>query len=551
MLSTLHIENIAVIEHADITFHRGFNVLSGETGAGKSIIIDAISAILGERTYREVIRTGAEKAFVSAVFDGIPALSWFEENHVPAVEELMISREIFLDGRNLCRVNGQSVTVSMLRQLGEQLISIHGQHDSQQLFDEEKHLFFLDSFADDAAPLEEYAKAYSAVKTLRAELERLSVDESEKLRRQEALEYQIKELEKADLQPGEDEALEARQKLLMNAEKLVSGLNEAVDALYGDESSAGAIDRMFDARYALDAAGRLDDKSAAFSEKVQQLIYAAQDAAEELKDYRDAFSYSEDELERIGARLDLIRKLRRKYGTSCEEMLAYLSRAREELDDIVFADEKKAQLQKKLDAAVMEAEGKAKTLHAARQAAAHELELQIGAELSDLNMPNVRFCCEFTQIPLSACGTDSVRFLMSANLGEAMKPLSKVASGGELARIMLALKNVMAKHDAVQTMIFDEVDAGVSGRAAQKVAEKLLSVSRGRQVLCVTHLPQIAAMAEHHLLISKSEHDGRTYTRVDALDIDGRTHELARMIGGAEITNTTLQSAREMLRCAE
>lgn len=548
MLSTLHIENIAVIECSDITFHRGYNVLSGETGAGKSIIIDSISAILGERTYREVIRTGADKAFVSAVFDGVPALPWFEENHVPYDSEVMIQREIWLDGRNICRVNGQSVSVSVLRQLGSQLISIHGQHDSQQLFDEQRHLFFLDSFACDAELLEDYRTAFAEVRALRTQLERLDLDESEKLRRQETLTYQIAELEKADLQPGEDETLEARQKLLMNAEKLVSGLTAAVDSLCGDESSSGAIDTLFDAKYSLDSAARLDDNSAAFSEKVQQLIYAAQDVAEELKDYRDGFFYSDDELERIGARLDLIHKLRRKYGATCEEMLAYLERARQELDEIAFSDEKKAQLSKKLAAAEAIAEEKALALHNARQAAAKQLEAQILAELSDLNMPNVQFVCAFSDIPLSADGKDAVQFLMSANLGESMKPLSKVASGGELARIMLALKNVLARQDAVQTMIFDEVDAGVSGRAAQKVAEKLLSVSRGRQVLCVTHLPQIAAMAEHHLLISKSEHDGRTYTQVDALDTDGRTQELARMIGGAEITATTLMSAREMLR---
>lgn len=548
MLSALHIENIAVIECSDIAFHKGFNVLSGETGAGKSIIIDAISAILGERTYREVIRTGTEKAFVCAVFDGVPKLSWFEENHVPYEEQLMISREIFLDGRNLCRVNSQPVSVSVLRQLGQQLISIHGQHDSQQLFDEERHLYFLDSFAEDADLLNDYRTAFAEVKALRSELERLSVDDSEKLRRQETLEYQIKELESADLQPGEDEALETRQKLLLNSEKLVSSLNDAASSLYGDEAASGAIDGLFDAKYSLDAAARLDEKSADFAERIQQLIYTAQDVAEELKDYRDGFSYSDEELERIGARLDLIRKLRRKYGASCEEMLAYLARAREELDDIAFSDEKKAQTEKKLTAAVKVAENAAGVLHTARCTAAKELEQQIREELADLNMPNVAFVCDFEAVPISPDGTDAVRFLMSANLGEAMKPLSKVASGGELARIMLALKNVLAKQDAVQTMIFDEVDAGVSGRAAQKVAEKLLSVSAGRQVLCVTHLPQIAAMAENHLLISKTERGGRTYTQVDVLDTDGRTRELARMIGGAEITDTTLRSAREMLR---
>lgn len=548
MLCALHIENIAVIEHADITFHRGFNVLSGETGAGKSIIIDAISATLGERTYREVIRTGAEKAFVSAVFEGVPKLDWFSDNHVPYDDELMIQRELWLDGRNICRVNGQSVSVSVLRQLGQQLISIHGQHDSQQLFDEDRHLFFLDSFADDGAQLTDYHSSFAAVKDIRAELDRLNIDDSEKLRLKESLEYQIGELEKAELKPGEDAELESRLKLLMNAEKLVSGLNAAIDSLYGDESTSGAIDGLYNAKQSLDSVGRVDGNGSEFSERVQELIYSAQDLAEELKDYRDGFSYSDEETERIGARLDLIHKLRRKYGATCEEMLDYLAKAKDKLDEIAFSDERKAQIEKRLAAATVIAQNKAAYLHSLRAEAAKELERKICAELDELNMPKVQFTCEFTEIPLSADGTDGVRFLMSANLGEALKPLSKVASGGELARIMLALKNVMASHDAVQTMIFDEVDAGVSGRAAQKVAEKLLSVSKGRQVLCVTHLPQIAATAEHHLLISKSDRNGRTYTQVDALDLDGRTTELARMIGGAEITNTTLLSAREMLR---
>ncbi len=547
MLCALHIENIAVIEHADITFHRGFNVLSGETGAGKSIIIDAISAILGERTYREVIRTGAEKAFVSAVFSDVPAFDWFSENHVPYEDELMIQRELWLDGKNICRVNGQSISVSVLRQLGQQLISIHGQHDSQQLFDEDRHLFFLDCFADNADSLADYRTAFGTVRELRAELDRLNIDDSEKLRRQETLEYQIKELEKADLKPGEDTELEERLKLLMNAEKLVSGLNAAIDSLYGDESVSGAIDGLYDVKQSLDSVGRVDGQGAAFAARVQELIYSAQDIAEELKDYRDGFSYSDEETERIGARLDLIHRLRRKYGATCEDMLAYLANAREELDEIAFSDERKLQIEKRLAAATAVAQEKAEKLHDIRVAAAKDLEQKICSELAELNMPKVQFSCEFAEVPLSNEGTDGVRFLMSANLGEALKPLSKVASGGELARIMLALKNVMASHDAVQTMIFDEVDAGVSGRAAQKVAEKLLSVSKGRQVLCVTHLPQIAAMAEHHLLISKSDRNGRTYTQVDVLDLEGRTTELARMIGGAEITNTTLLSAREML----
>ena len=548
MLSLLHIENIAVIEQADITFDRGFNVLSGETGAGKSIIIDAISAILGERTYRESIRTGADKAFVSAVFWDVPRLDWFKENHVPFEPELQVQREIFLDGRNVCRVNGQGVSVSVLRALGRQLISIHGQHDSQQLFDEERHLALLDSFAADQPLLAAYEDRYKTVRNLQTQVQQLSLDEGEKLRLQESLQYQIDELERANLQPGEDEALEAQQRKFQHAEKLMNGLNSAVDALYGDESSQGAADLLDQALQALSGVSRFDPALSDYAEKVQQLVYGAQDAAQELREYRDSLSDWGEDAERVGERLDLIHKLRRKYGATCEQMLAYLESAREKLDSIVFADVRKAELEKQLSAAKEAAAEAGEALHSARAAAAEKMEQAILKELADLNMPRVRFCCEFSRTELTAVGTDSVRFLMSANVGEAMKPLSKVASGGELARIMLAIKNVLASQDAIGTMIFDEVDAGVSGRAAQKVAEKLLAVSRGRQVLCVTHLPQIAALAENHLLISKSVRQERTYTQVTPLDTDGRVEELARMIGGTEITETTLRSAAEMLR---
>ena len=547
MLSALHIENIAVVEQAEISFAPGFNVLSGETGAGKSIIIDAISAILGERTYREVIRTGCSKAFVSAVFSTVPPLGWFETMHVPVQEELLIQREIFLDGRNVCRVNGQSVSVSALKALGGQLVSIHGQHDSQQLFDETKHLELLDQFAENQAEFEAYRQAFEAAEAIARQLQKLNLDESEKLRRMETLQFQIAELEKAQLIPGEDEALEQRQKLLMNAEKLMSGLNEAVGCLYGDEDREGASDQISLAVRHLGSIARLDDAASRLLEKVQELAYAVSDCAEELRDYRDGLNYSEDELDEIGARLDLIRRLKRKYGKSCEDMLAYLEQAKQELDDIAFADEKKARLQKQLDQATAAAREKAAVLRKTREAAAEKLAARIRQELAELNMPRVQFTVEFTDTRLSPTGAETAAFLMSANVGEAMKPLSKVASGGELARIMLALKNVLAEQDSVGTMIFDEVDAGVSGRAAQKVAEKLRAVAKGRQVLCVTHLPQIAALAEHHLLISKSERQGRTYTQVTSLDRQGRVQELARMIGGAQITDTTLQSAAEML----
>ena len=547
MLSLLHIENIAVIEQAEIRFGHGFHVLTGETGAGKSIIIDAISAILGERTYREVIRTGTDKAFVSAIFTEVPPLNWFVQYHVPVQDELLIQREIFLDGRNVCRVNGQSVTVSALRSLGSQLISIHGQHDSQQLFDEERHLGILDAFAGDGDLLAQYAAAYETVRACHAALDRLSIDEGEKARRQEMLQHQIRELERADLKPGEDVRLEQRQKVLMNGEKLMDSLTDASRCLLGDDDSDGAETLLSDALRELAVASRYDDAIQPLREKLEELSYQLSDLCEEVRDYRDGLSDAEEELDEIGARLDLIHKLKRKYGETCEQMLAFLDQARAELDDIVFADEKIKQAEKALAAAVAAATELAEQLHAVRKEAAGRLERRITAELSELNMPRVQFVCQFAEIPLGPNGLDGLRFLMSANVGESLKPLSKVASGGELARIMLAIKNVMASQDAVGTLIFDEVDSGVSGRAAQKVAEKLRRVSEGRQVLCVTHLPQMAALADQHLLISKSVRGERTYTEVQTLDREGRIRELARMISGSVITDNTLRSAEEML----
>lgn len=549
MLSLLHIENIAVIEQADITFDGGFNVLTGETGAGKSIVIDSISAILGERTYRDVIRTGSQKAFVSAVFTNIPKLPWFEENHVEFTDgEVAVSREIAADGRNICRVNGQPVSVALLKRLGGQLINIHGQHDSQQLFDEERHLGFLDRFAADEPQLEQYRVLFQRVMELRREIDRLSMDESEKLRRMETLRYQIQELENAALQPEEDTALEARRKLLQNAEKLMSGLMDAVNNLYGNEDRDGANALLENAEFALSKIQKYDERLEALHAKVQELVYAVDDAAEELRDLKESFDYSEDELETIEARLDLIHKLRRKYGATCADMLEYLSNAQQELDEIEFADDRLEQLKKQLLDAQSAAMKEAIALREVRKSAAKRLESRITQELSQLDMPKIQFLCQFTETDLSATGADAVCFLMSANVGEALKPMSKVASGGELARIMLALKNVLAEQDAVPTLIFDEVDAGVSGRAAQKVAEKLSSVARHKQVLCVTHLPQIAAMADSHLLIAKGEKQGRTYTTVTPLDREGRKQELARIIGGANITETTLRSAEEMLQ---
>lgn len=550
MLDLLHIENIAVIEQADISFGNGFNVLTGETGAGKSIVIDAISAILGERTYRDVIRTGTARACVSAVFSGIPELAWFSENRVEYdPDELLIQREIYADGKNACRVNGRPVTVALLKKLGGQLVNIHGQHDSQQLFDEEYHLTYLDLFAKNQDLMQVYTDKYHAVTDVRHEIQRLSMDEGEKLRRVEALQYQIEEIRRAELTSGEDEALEARRKVLQNSEKLVDGLVKAVSALYGDDDRDGAAGLVSEAAHALSRIKRYDDRLEELHGRVSDLMYAVQDAAEELHSKMDELAYSGDELEQIEARLDVIHRLRRKYGNTVDDILAYLSKAEAELNEIEFANDRIERLSRQLVKLEEEAFRAGQVLRDSRLKAAAELQMRLQEELSALDMPRAQFVCQFEEQPMAANGLDQMRFLMTANIGEALKPMSKVASGGELARIMLAIKNVMAEQDLVSTLIFDEVDAGVSGRAAQKVAEKLRAVSGSKQVLCVTHLPQIAAAANVHLLIQKSEIDGRTFTRVTPLDREGRKREIARIIGGAEITETTLKSAEEMLYC--
>jgi len=548
MLSLLHIENIAVIECADISFDMGFNVLTGETGAGKSIVIDAISAILGERAYRDMIRTGANKASVRAVFTDVPEFAWFQENAVEYDTETIIQREVYLDGKNICRVNGTLVTVSILRKLGLQLINIHGQHDSAALFDENNHLQYLDAFADNRSLRDDYTEKYTVVTQLQREIDRMTMDEGEKLRRMETLRYQIGEIEKAGLTPGEDDALEERRKILQNAEKLSDGISTAVECLYGGDDTDGAASLLSEAERELARLSRYTDAFSELHDKVADLMYQVQDAAEEVRAARDDLSYSADELEQIESRLDVIHRLRRKYGVTCEDILDYLERAKTELDEIEFADDHIGRLKTKCQAAEKEAWNAAKALRESRKLAAQSLSDKIQSELTQLDMPKVQFACTFTEQELSPNGADAVAFYMSANAGEALKPLSKVASGGELARIMLAMKNVMAQNDAIATLIFDEVDTGVSGRAAQKVAEKLRSVAHNKQVLCVTHLPQLAALASTHLLIAKKEREGRTYTTVTPLDMEGRKRELARIMGGTHITDTTLKSAEEMLK---
>ena len=552
MLSVLHIENIAVIEQAEILFKGGFNVLTGETGAGKSIVIDAISAILGERTYRDVIRTGANRAFVSAIFTNIPQYDWFSENQVEFdPQELQVQREIYADGRNVCRVNGRPVSVASLKKLGGRLINIHGQHDSQQLFDEENHLTYLDAFARDEQELEAYQQAFSAMQSVQREIQKLSMDESEKLRLVETLTFQIEEIRAANLVSGEEEQLKERRKVLQNAEKLSDALRMADEALYGGDSSDGAAGLLSNAEHALSRVSTISADMQTLHQKISDLMYSVQDAADELRAMRDDLSYSEGELEEIEERLDAIHKLKRKYGASVEDVLAYLADSEQRLDEIEFASDRIETLKKREAELQKETIRQGEILREKRLSAAQAMESRICDELRQLDMPKIRFVCEFTPQQPMQTGLDSVRFLMSANVGENLKPLSKVASGGELARIMLAMKQVLAQQDGVPTLIFDEVDAGVSGRAAQKVAYKLWTVSKGRQVLCVTHLPQIAAMADAEYTFEKRVENERTYTSVLHLDESGRKQELARLIGGSMITETTLAGAAELLRLAE
>ena len=547
MLSLLHIENIAVIQCADISFDKGFNVLTGETGAGKSIVIDAISAIMGERAYRDMIRTGSTKASVRGVFTQVPELPWFQENGVEYDPETVIQREVYLDGKNVCRVNGSLVSVSILRKLGVQLINIHGQHDSASLFDENNHLILLDAFSGNEPLRREYGEKYETYTQLQRQIASLTMDEGEKLRKMEMLRYQIQEIEKAKLTPGEDETLEQRRKLLQNSEKISDNLHDAVNAVYGGEDTDGAASLLGEAERSLSRLSRFSEDFTELHQRVADLMYQVQDVAEELRIARDDLSYSADELEEIESRLDVIHRLRKKYGATCQDILDYKEKASQELDEIVFSDDHLERLKAQCEKAKEAAWEAAKRLRQSREAGAQVLSRQMLSELAQLDMPKVQFQCQFSQTDLTASGADLVAFYMSANAGEALKPLSKVASGGELARIMLAMKNVLAQQDQVATLIFDEVDTGVSGRAAQKVAEKLRSVSQNKQVLCVTHLPQLAALATTHFLIAKEERDGRTYTSVTPLDKEGRKRELARIIGGANITETTLKSAEEML----
>ena len=555
MLSLLHIENIAIIESADISFDGGFNVLTGETGAGKSIVIDAISAVLGERTSRELIRTGAKSALVTAVFTQLPPMQWLEEHGFSQGEELLLQREIQGDGKNVCRVNGRPVTVAQLRELGRQLLNIHGQHDGQQLLDPACHLGYLDSFGKTAPMLSAYQEAFGKLSQIKRRIASLEMDEAERERRVDTLTYQIAELERAELKEGEDEELNERKQLLRSAGKLTQALDGAEYALSGDENRPGACGLIADAEGELRSVSRHSSQIAELAEKLTALRAAADDIQEYLWDMRRELDFSPDELDRLESRLDVLYRLKKKYGSTVEEMLAYLERSRAELEQIQVADDTIAQLRVELDKARAEAKKQGETLSWARQKAALSLRERVEEELRALDMSKVRFETQFMPGPgedgMDVTGMDQIQFLMSANVGEALKPIQKVASGGELARIMLALKNVLAEDDGIGSLVFDEVDTGVSGRAAQKVAEKMADVARHKQVLCVTHLPQIAAMAHTHFSVQKGERDGRTYTKVERLDRSGREDELARLLGGANVTDTLRSSARELLDYAK
>ena len=554
MLELLHIENIALIQEADIQFRPGFNALTGETGAGKSIVIDALGAVLGGRTSRDLIRTGADRAFVSAEFSQVaPGLPGLEEAGVRPDEDgcLLLQRELTADGKNLCRVNGRPVTVAQLRRIGGELLNIHGQHDGQQLLDEEQHLSYLDRFGRTEAFLAAYQSAYGAMAALLDQIRSLQMDEAEKARRMDTLRFQIGELERAELMPGEEEELLQRRELLRNGEKYLSALSGADYALSGGEEGGGAVSALRDAEEAISAVRNLSGGMGELYQRLEQLRCEAYDLAETIRDRREEFDFSPAELDAVESRSDLLYRLKKKYGATVEDMIAYLDRCRTELDEMETADDTLARLEKQLETARRAVLAAGADLTAARKAAAGELETRIQVELRDLDMHKVRFAIDFGEKEPGPDGCDAVRFLMSANAGEDLKPIARIASGGELARIMLALKNVLAEQEAIGTLVFDEVDTGVSGRAAQKVAEKLAQVSRRKQVLCVTHLPQLAAMADTHFSVEKGERDGRTYTRVTLLDRERRKAELARITGGSSVTAALLASAGELLDAAE
>lgn len=553
MLTQLHIENIAVIEKADIEFRKGLTVLTGETGAGKSIIVDSLGAVLGARTSRELVRTGADKGVVSAVFETNNADKWLEDNDIDLEDEIIIQRRISAEGKNSCRVCGVPVSVSQLRELGALLLDIHGQNDGRQLMDEANHLAYLDGYGDYGETIDRFKSAYADYKACKKEIQRLSMDEIEKERMADSLQYQIDELEKAQLKVGEEEELTAKRDLLRNSEKLTEALNGAYNALYAADQNAQSLTDEASALIGR-AAVIADDlrETADIIENASSLLF---DASERIRDFRDSLEFSPEEYDNIESRLSLIKKLRRKYNMDEEAMLAHLDDCRMRLSELEYAGDMLIKLNKQLEKHIDNCKRIAAELSEKRRAAAESLEKRIVSELKDLSMPSVRFSVSVepleSDVGFDATGADDVKFLISANAGEALGRISKIASGGELSRIMLAMKTVFSKNDPIETMVFDEIDTGVSGIAAQRVGEKMSDLSRGKQVLCITHLPQIAAIADNHDLIEKTERNGRTYTEVRELDRKGRALELARMHGGDNISELTLASAEEQLLAAD
>jgi DNA repair protein RecN (Recombination protein N) len=554
MLSQLYIENIAVIEKARIDFKAGFNVLTGETGAGKSILIDSIHAVLGERTSRELVRTGAKSAFVSAMFDGIgsKAAAGLEELGYPLEEDgtLMLQREIGADTKSSCRINGRPATVSILRQVGPLLINIHGQHESYGLLSPESHIGYLDSTGLPAEQMSEYRSAYDAMRKAKEGFDSCIMDETQKARRMDLLSYQIGELEQANLRAGEEEELNRHRTMYRNSEKIAGSISEAQSALDGNEESPGAVSAVSAAAQALREARTYLPELSDLAERLEGISYELDDCVGELRGYSAQLEYDPAEIDEVESRLDLLYRLGMKYGGNVDRMLEYLEKCRNELEKIRLSDENAEKFREDYKREKKRAEALAAEISRWRRKASSDFSGRVGRELHFLDMPNVTFEVHAEQVPLGSFGCDKVEFYISTNPGEPAKPIAKIASGGELSRIMLAIKTVLAGGDEVGTLIFDEVDSGVSGSAAQKIGLKLREVSENRQVVCVTHLAQIAALADTQYLIEKHVEGGRTFTQVLELGEEGRKQELARIMGGTRITPLMLQNAAEMLEMA-
>ena len=549
MLSSLQIENVAVIQKANVHFEKGLNVLTGETGAGKSILIDSINAILGNRASKDLVRTGAAKAVIRAAFEDVPpaVLDSLEKAGYERSEALLLSREITAEGKSTCRINGMPATAAVLRELCGGLININGQHDSVGLLNPARHEGILDAYAQNGAEYQAYYAIYRELVGVKKTLDAMITDEGEKQRRIDLLSYQVREIDDAALTAGEEQTLESRRKVLANASTIRDRIAQCYALLSGGDEAPGAVDLLGEASNAVDAAAQLDGELSAGAGQLLDLYYTAKDVAADLIGRLDAYDTNDAELDEIEQRIDLIYKLRRKYGDTVEDILAFGERARQELEMIQSSQERVEHLQKEQRRLYTLAREKAELLTQTRLKAFEELNKRISDTLDFLNMPGVRMTLRHTRGPLASHGQDSIEFYISTNPGEAPKPLAKIASGGELSRITLAIKNAMADKDAVPTVIYDEIDSGVSGKAASRIGEVLRQSAEGHQILCITHTAQIAALADCHLLIQKNITNERTYTEIHPLDENGRVEALARLISGDHVTELSLANAREML----